>query len=283
MVLARARSVVVLGSLVLAALPLGTAALAQSTPPDGGTPALEGTNWQLTALAGAADASAVPAMGANLVLQGGSASGFGGCNQFNGSYTLDGQDITFGPIASTKMACDDAKMSFESVYLGAIPTVASYAIADDTLTLLDGSGAPALTYASAGVSASAVPGTSDAIVGVWTVTQLNNGNQGVTTVAADPALAVTFGADGSVAGFGGCNQFGGPFQVAGDSIAIGPLNSTRMACGDPTDTTEQQLLAALQASTVWLVRDGTLELRDDSGALQASLGAGAPAGSPSPS
>lgn len=35
-------------------------------------------------------------------------------------------------------------------------------------------------------------------------------------------------------------------------------------------------------STVWLLRDGALELRDDSGALQVGLVAGAPAGSPEP-
>jgi heat shock protein HslJ len=41
-----------------------------------------------------------------------------------------------------------------------------------------------------------------------------------------------------------------------------------MACGDPADTFEAQLLAALQAATTWSVSAGVLELRDDSGALQ---------------
>ena len=47
-----------------------------------------------------------------------------------------------------------------------------------------------------------------------------------------------------------------------------------MACGDPTDTTELQLTTALQATTVWSVRGDTLELRDDSGALQVGPGRG---------
>ncbi len=272
---ARTRSVVAAGSLVLAALLPGTA-MAQSEAPAGG-PALEGTTWQLTALAGAADQSAVPAMNADLILADGTASGFGGCNQFTTSYTLAGTALSFGVPASTMMACGDPAMAFESVYLGALPTVASYTITGDTLELLDGTGTVALTYAAAATS-------ENALVGTWTVTGINNGAEAVVSAPAEPLLTVTFGADGSVVGFGGCNQFGGPYISGGDTIGIGPLHATMMACGDPADTTEKQLMAALEASTVWSVRGGQLELRDDGGALQVSLVVGAaPAGSPSPS
>jgi heat shock protein HslJ len=272
-VLAGTRSIVVTGSLVLAALVSGSAALAQSEAPMDG-PALEGTTWQLQALAGAADAAAVPGMGADLVLAGGTASGFGGCNQFTTSYTVDGSALSFGEPASTMMACDDAAMAFESVYLGALPTVASYTISGDTLELLDGTGTMALSYTAAA--------TATGLVGTWTVTGVNNGAEAVVSVPEEPVLTVTFGADGSVAGFGGCNQFGGPYISGTDTVGIGPLHATMMACGDAVDTVEQQLLAALQASTVWSLRGDQLELRDDGGALQVSLVAGAPAASPSP-
>ena len=33
--------------------------------------------------------------------------GFGGCNSFHGSYTLDEDLISFGPMASTKMYCGE--------------------------------------------------------------------------------------------------------------------------------------------------------------------------------
>lgn len=268
----RARTVVMATLLTVGMVVPGGPTLAQSNAPtDAGIP-LEGTNWQLTGVAGAADQAGIPAMEADLILTGGHASGFGGCNQFMASYTLDGTALSFGEPASTKMACDDAKMSFESVYLGALPTVASYTISGETLELLDGSGAPALTYAAApGASASGAP---TSIVGAWTVTQLNNGNQGVESVSGPVPLTVTFLADGSVQGFGGCNSFGGPYVVGTDTIGIGPLNSTMMACGDPADQTEQQLLTALQASTAWSLRGDQLELRDTTGALQVGLVAG---------
>jgi len=37
----------------------------------------------------------------------GRAFGSGGCNRFNGSFTLDRGRLTFGPIAATRMACPD--------------------------------------------------------------------------------------------------------------------------------------------------------------------------------
>jgi heat shock protein HslJ len=119
-------------------------------------------------------------------------------------------------------------------------------------------------------------------VGTWTVNAVNNGQEALVSVPESPVLTVTFGADGSVVGFGGCNQFGGPYISGGDTIGIGPLHATMMACGDEVDTVEQQLMAALQAATVWSLRGGTLELRDDGGAMQVELLAGAPAASPSP-
>lgn len=270
---ARTRSMVIAGSLVLGALIPGSAALAQSAAPSGEAPALEGTTWNLTALAGAADAAAVPTMGANLVLAGGTASGFGGCNQFTTSYTLDGSALSFELPASTMMACEEGVMAFESVYMGALPTVASYTLTGDTLELLDGTGTMALTYTAA-------PTTATGLLGTWTVTGVNNGQEAV--VSVPEGLTVTFAADGSVAGFGGCNQFGGPYISGTDTVGIGPLHATMMACGDEVDTVERQLMQALEASTVWSVRGDQLELRDDGGAIQVTLVLGAPAGSPGP-
>lgn len=38
---------------------------------------------------------------------GGEVIGHGGCNRFFGSYTQNGQALSFGPLASTRMACPD--------------------------------------------------------------------------------------------------------------------------------------------------------------------------------
>ena len=84
---------------------------AEATTSEAGTP-LEGTEWTLVSGV-EAPSDAVP----TLTLSDGSASGFGGCNTFSGDYELDGDSITIGPIASTMMACEEAKSAAESAYL----------------------------------------------------------------------------------------------------------------------------------------------------------------------
>ncbi len=84
-------------------------------------------------------------------------------------------------------------------------------------------------------------------------------------------LTADFSPDGHVSGNGGCNNFNGGYSYTDTTIAIGPLMSTMMACGDATDSVEQQYTTALQAATVWAITDGALELRDAAGALQVTF------------
>lgn len=62
-----------------------------------------------------------------LTLNAGRASGKSGCNSYNGSYTLDGASISFGPLMSTRMACAvEAMMNQERDYLDLLSKVTSY-------------------------------------------------------------------------------------------------------------------------------------------------------------
>jgi putative lipoprotein len=55
-----------------------------------------------------------------------------------------------------------------------------------------------------------------------------------------------FGAsDQSVSGFAGCNRFGGSFEQSGDSLSLGRMMSTMMACAEGMDR-EQRILQALE-------------------------------------
>lgn len=237
----------------LLAVTLAPVASAQDAPAN----ALSGTGWVLGAVAGT---PVVSGTNANLIFTDVDAGGFGGCNRFFGGYTTDGAStLVFGPLASTKMACDDATNAFETSYLTALASVATYAITDTGLDLSDAAGTVVLSF---GAEAPA------SVEGPWIIGSYNNGNNGVETVPEGISATVAFGPEGNVEGFGGCNSFFGGYSVDGDQIAIGPLMSTMMACDEATNTFEAQLLAALQNATVWSLNAGTLELRDDGGALQ---------------
>ena len=59
----------------------------------------------------------------------GRASGHGGCNSFSTSYTLEsGERITFGPIASTRMACAPEVMEQETRYFAILAAAESYSV-----------------------------------------------------------------------------------------------------------------------------------------------------------
>ncbi len=67
-------------------------------------------------------------------------TGNGGCNQFNGPYTISGQSLRIGPLATTSMACDEAVTTQEHAYLQALQSTTSYELSGNQLVLRDGSG-----------------------------------------------------------------------------------------------------------------------------------------------
>ncbi len=71
---------------------------------------------------------------------GGTVSGSGGCNQFTGAYTLEGDRLGVGLPAATSMACPEAIMNQEAKFHAALAAARSYRIESGLLFLLDGDG-----------------------------------------------------------------------------------------------------------------------------------------------
>ena len=70
------------------------------------------------------------------------ASGFAGCNRFSGPYTLVSDSLSFGALASTKMACAQGN-DVEVAYLAALAEARTFTATDSVLTLFGTSGAVA--------------------------------------------------------------------------------------------------------------------------------------------
>jgi putative lipoprotein len=68
----------------------------------------------------------------------GAVSGFAGCNTFRGSYATDGATISFGPMATTKMACQRPASAVEADYLAALSGVTGWAVEPDGRLRFDG-------------------------------------------------------------------------------------------------------------------------------------------------
>src|SRR5262249_35167247 len=78
----------------------------------------------------------------------GRVSGSSGCNTFMGPYQTSGASLTIGPLATTRMACEQSIMDQEQAYLAALSATKSYQIAGPTLTLLDATGTRMAEFAA---------------------------------------------------------------------------------------------------------------------------------------
>jgi heat shock protein HslJ len=109
---------------------------------------LIGTEWDLGSLySGDTVSSTLAGTQVTMTLaDDGTVSGWAGCNTYSGAYTLDGDVLTFGPLATTKMACADDVMAQEAAFLSAMTEVAGSAIEGTQLTLVDGSGTSLLGF-----------------------------------------------------------------------------------------------------------------------------------------
>jgi putative lipoprotein len=104
---------------------------------------LEGPVWELVTLVGTdLPDEAAP----TLQLLDGNASGMAGCNNFNGTYTIEDRDLAFGPLATTRMGCPPGIDTVETAYLAALESVTSFSVDGNELILRDGEGTPVLFY-----------------------------------------------------------------------------------------------------------------------------------------
>jgi putative lipoprotein len=107
------------------------------------TTELPGTSWNLVDLDGEEPAGEPPP--SITFTDEGTVTGSTGCNTFNGEVTIDGSEISFGPLATTRMACaDPVAGEQEQAFLVAMEAVTGYTIDGDGRLVLDG-GAP-LTF-----------------------------------------------------------------------------------------------------------------------------------------
>lgn len=103
---------------------------------------LDGTTWVVDGLImGDAVASMPMGVTATLELVGGQVNVNAGCNRGGGSAEVGDSTIRFGPIATTKMACDETAMGVEDHVLRVLTGEVTWSIDAGSLTLVAADGA----------------------------------------------------------------------------------------------------------------------------------------------
>jgi len=116
---------------------------------EGQPQALDGTSWKLSSYK-VANGTQVKKVPADVVVTAkfadGKVSGKSGCNSYNGTYQADEKSLTFGPQASTRMACEGEAGELEQVYLSHLDQANNYQIQDEQLLVKNADGVTLLIF-----------------------------------------------------------------------------------------------------------------------------------------
>jgi heat shock protein HslJ len=152
------------------------------------------------------------------------------------------------------MACDPAVMDLEAEYLAALEGVTGFETGEDGTLLLTGD-----------VDLSFTAEVPLPLVGTaWRATSIAVSG-GLTSPIAETAPTALFD-DGTISGSDGCNQYHGDYEVSDDSLTVGMLASTQMACEPDVAQQASDFTSALNAAGSFEISGGTLTIMDGAGA-----------------
>lgn len=101
----------------------------------------------------------------------------------------------------------------------------------------------------------------DLLLGEWRVEDLDGRG-----VVDRSHATVVFSDDGRLGGRGSCNSYGGAFTLTGESLSVGQLHSTLMACAESLMVQEQRLFELLEVVQRFeIADDGALILHTHDG------------------
>lgn len=128
-------------------------------------------------------------------------------------------------------------------------------------------------------NAQTTPATSgtDSLAGTrWTLVSWG-APSAETPVIGESTITLEF-ADGQINGSGGCNSYGGSYQTQGDTLLLGEIASTLMACVDnAVMEQETNYFAALQTAGDFQVNGDQLTIAYNGGVLTFVAAGAAPA------
>jgi heat shock protein HslJ len=224
---------------------------------------LVGTTWRLVSYGDPEDPTAVEKGTAITAVFSpetdttGTMSGSATCNSYTTGYTLDGDQISFGPIAGTMMMCP-VGADQETAYLAALETAGTFEILGPNLQITYDDGV--LNYTSLNLPLE---------YALW---------QAV-TILGDPVpegamITAIFTpgeeeGEGSVGGNAVCNSYSAGYETDGESLTIvGPIAMTMAFCPDEAlNRVEQAYMGALEKAESYEILGDQMVLHTQDGEI----------------
>ena len=207
-----------------------------------------------------------------LTFSAGNVSAAAGCNTMSGAYTVSGDKLVVGQLATTEIGCP-ADLQAQDVWLaGLLSAKPQFALQGSNLVL--SSDGTVVTFVDREVAEPDQP-----LVGItWGLTTIIDGDI-ASSVPAGVSATILFTADGKVQFDSGCNAGGGNYTVDGDALHFAQIVSTTMACPDPRGSVETAVHAVLGGDPIKYSIDGTtltLQVGDKSLQYEAAVDVNSP-------
>ncbi len=189
--------------------------------------------WHLVSGRDAGGAFELAGRQVTLEVRGQEAGGTSACNLYSGTVTVAGQDVSFGGLGGTEMACEPAVMALEQRYLEALGAVRHGRRSGDALRL----SGPDIT-----LELSLAPPVEDAdLVGTtWDLESLVDGET-VSSVAVEGDLR--FLESGLLVAALGCGTHRARYELDGDVVTLSELTDRAAAGACPPDVEAQHVHA----------------------------------------
>ncbi len=251
---ARKRGTTASGLAMLLALLVVAAACGEGDEATGDS--LTGSSWEMTSVwEGNTMVAANPTAIGTMVFADGTATGFTGCNSYQAAYTAGGTSISFGDPVLPGSACDPAYTGQGDAFIRAMQASDRFVVSDGSLELTDATGAAQLQFR---------PAEELPLAGVaWRLAWYGGGSSPLDGTQ----ISLAFGADGTLTGIAGCNDYFADYQIDGNHLVIGDVAHTEMACMEPDGVMAQETdyLEAIRQVDGFVTTLTGLELLDPDG------------------
>jgi heat shock protein HslJ len=224
---------------------------------------IQGITWVLDAASIRRLAPGAPADArVDLLIEGDKVSGRAACNSYSGDVNVQAERISVGSLAVTEMACEPSLMELEAAYLSQLLASETYSVSAGSLLLSGRSGTELVFFEEAAPEPLPLTGTD------WRLDTIAQGDA-VSSTIAGTEVTVVFSENGQLTGNAGCNDYSAGYELADDSLSIGPVGTTQKACADPQGVMDQEstYLQRLDATASYAIQGDQLALFDASGML----------------
>jgi heat shock protein HslJ len=182
------------------------------------------------------------------------------CNRGRGTWQSSGPpQLEFGPLGLTRAKCPSGSLHDRMVKHW--PYVRSYVMKDGHLfvsLMADGG-----IYEFEPARQEARAATESLENTYWKLTHLGDAPVALASRQQEAHLILE-SANRRAGGSGGCNRFGGSYELGGDRLRLGSMTATLMACAEGMET-EKAFLDMLGRVRRWKVTGKELELLDAAG------------------